>query len=78
MPSQLGLSVITDPKKSSFVSNRVGGILTGDVDVSGLDINQCDLDLDEKVGQPASTNQIRGFAASHKCHQETSKVSLNF
>ena len=41
------------------------------MDVSELDINQCDL----KDGEEQSdSNQLRGFAGSHKCHLATSKV----
>jgi hypothetical protein len=55
-------------------------ILVGDVDVSSLDINQCDPAEDELANpfdpfNPLNPFQIRGFAATHKCHPETSFVS---
>ena len=58
-------------------------ILVGDVDVSSLDINQCDPAEDEPANpfdpfipvNPFNPFQIRGFAATHKCHPETSFVS---
>jgi hypothetical protein len=55
-------------------------LLVGDVDVSSLDINQCDPAEDEPANpfdpfNPFNPFQIRGFAATHKCHPETSFVS---
>jgi hypothetical protein len=55
-------------------------LLVGDVDVSSLDINQCDPAEDEPANpfdpfNPLNPFQIRGFAATHKCHPETSFVS---
>ena len=47
------------------------GILSAAVDVAELDINQCDLKDGEEHGD---SNQLRGFAGSHKCHVATSKV----
>jgi hypothetical protein len=48
--------------------------------VSSLDINQCDPAEDEPANpfdpfNPFNPFQIRGFAATHKCHPETSFVS---
>ena len=55
-------------------SHRVGAILSGDVDVSGFDINQCDDHVEDDPPVHHHTAQIRQFADTHKCHHETSKV----
>ena len=49
-------------------SNRLLGFLSFDVDVSRLDINQCDSDLS------VSASQLQTFKGTHKCHSETSQV----
>ena len=49
-------------------SNRLLGFLSFDVDVSRLDINQCDSDLS------VSAFQLQTFKGTHKCHSETSQV----
>ena len=46
---------------------RLLGFLSFDVDVSQLDINQCD-------SPSVSTLQLQTFGETHKCHSETSRV----
>ena len=49
-------------------TNRLLGFLSFDVDVSRLDINQCDSD------SSVSASQLQTFKETHKCHSETSQV----
>jgi len=64
------------PKKSWTISyvttifstnKQLLGFLSFDVDVSRLDINQCDSDLS------VSASQLQTFKGTHKCHSETSQ-----
>ena len=55
--------------KFVFSTSRLLGFLSFDVDVSRLDINQCDDSLTSK-----STLQLQTFKDTHKCHSETSQV----
>lgn len=45
--------------------------LSLDVDVSNLEVNQCEAD------EP-SPHEIAAFHGTHKCHNDTSKVSLGY
>lgn len=49
------------------------GFLSLDVDVSKLEINQCEADI-----YYPSSSEISIFHGSHKCHNRTSKVITKF
>lgn len=49
--------------------SRLKRFLSLDVDVSTLEINQC-----ENYEKPSSLNEITSFHGSHKCDNTTSKV----
>ena len=46
------------------------GFLSLDIDVSGLEVNQCDLS-----SGPTLSNQIEALRSTHKCHNDTTQVS---
>lgn len=48
------------------------GFLSVDVDVSGLEINQCD-----SGPEPGGPNEITELKGTHKCHNDTSQVRVN-
>lgn len=52
---------------------RLKGIISLDIDISNLEINQCEVDAD--VG---NENQIFSFHGTHKCPNETTYVSRVF
>ncbi|GBM90717.1 hypothetical protein AVEN_261638-1 [Araneus ventricosus] len=54
------------------IGDRLVGVLSVDVDVSGIDINQCDQLL---VGENISNWQMSAFLGTHRCHNQTSKES---
>ncbi|GIY66314.1 hypothetical protein CDAR_457871 [Caerostris darwini] len=56
--------------KNHGSENRLVGVLSVDVDVSGIDINQCD---QLTVGENISLWQMSAFLGTHKCHNLTSK-----
>lgn len=50
-----------------------------DVDISGLEVNQCDAptqNRDEDGLEAASSNQIAFFKGTHKCHTDTTQVNV--
>ncbi|XP_039301535.1 probable G-protein coupled receptor CG31760 [Nilaparvata lugens] len=47
------------------------GFLSMDVDVSSLEINQCEKETDSSINDHLSSNQIRVFHRTHKCHSST-------
>jgi hypothetical protein len=48
------------------------GFLSLDIDVSGLEVNQCDLS-----SGPTLSNQIAVLRGTHKCHNDTTQVNEN-
>lgn len=46
------------------------GFLSVDVDVSNLEINQCDV----KPESGGGSVEVQAFHGTHKCHNETSEV----
>ncbi len=47
------------------------------MDVTGLDINQCDRDNDDDDNLVIEKSQLREFSGTHKCHRESSVVRKN-
>lgn len=48
------------------------GFLSLDIDVSALEVNQCDLSSGPKL-----SNQIEVLRGTHKCHNDTTQVDEN-
>lgn len=53
--------------------SRILGFLAFDVNISHLDINQCN--LDQQQGDEVSLSNY--FSNTHKCHQNTSQVKID-
>jgi len=51
---------------------RIKGFLSLDIDVSGLEVNQCDIS-----SGPTLSNQIEVLRGTHKCHNDTTEVNEN-
>lgn len=58
--------------KIMFIS-RVREFLSVDIDISGLEVNQCDAPLQSSENEILS-NQITSFKGTHKCHNDTTQV----
>ena len=54
---------------------RVREFLSVDIDISGLEINQCDASSLDNENELLS-NQIASFKGTHKCHTDTTQVIL--
>lgn len=58
--------------------------LSVDIDISGLEVNQCDdvpssmIDSGTNDIGKSADNQIKSFRGSHKCHDDTTQVNANF
>jgi len=52
----------------------VRGLISADIDVSRTDINQCDVPQDND--RQSDSNVVITLLGTHKCHTETSEVSL--
>ena len=52
---------------------RVREFLSVDIDISGLEINQCDASSLNSENELLS-NQIASFKGTHKCHINTTQV----
>lgn len=53
-----------------FICLRLKGIVSLDIDISNLEINQCETDIFDE-----NDNQIYSFHGTHKCPNETTYVS---
>ncbi|XP_022242201.1 probable G-protein coupled receptor CG31760, partial [Limulus polyphemus] len=63
--------------RSKKVSERLIGALSVDIDVTNMDINQCDSPW--KPNNSSITYwQMNAFLGTHKCHNKTSEVSFSF
>jgi hypothetical protein len=51
--------------------HRLKGVVSLDIDISNLQINQCEVDFEND-----SDNEIYSFHGTHKCPNETTYVSL--
>lgn len=51
---------------------RLKGIVSLDIDISSLEINQCEANTEDE-----NDNQIYSFHGTHKCPNDTTYVSLN-
>lgn len=49
------------------------GVVSLDIDISNLEINQCEADVEDDC-----SNQIYSFHGTHKCPNETTYVSIGF
>jgi len=48
-----------------------------DIDISGLEVNQCDASMQNNNGlDDASNNQIAFFKGTHKCQTDTTQVNV--
>ena len=50
----------------------VRDFLSVDIDISGLEVNQCDAPL-QNNGKEVLSNQITSFRGTHKCHNDTTQ-----
>lgn len=50
---------------------RLKGVVSLDIDISNLEINQCEVENNED-----NDNQIYSFHGTHKCPNETTYVSM--
>lgn len=60
---------------------RLIGVLSVDVDVSDIDVNQCDqMTMVSPAGNFSNSHQWQMdiFLGTHKCHNHTSKVIFHF
>lgn len=57
--------------------SRVREFLSVDIDISGLEVNQCDASSQNKQNEVLS-NQIASFRGTHKCHTDTTQVTFIF
>lgn len=55
--------------------SRVREFLSVDIDISGLEVNQCDPSPHSNENEILS-NQIASFKGTHKCHTDTTQVIL--
>lgn len=56
---------------------RIREFLSVDIDISGLEVNQCDASSLNNENEVLS-NQIASFKGTHKCHTDTTQVSLPY
>lgn len=57
---------------------RVRGFLSVDIDVSELEINQCNVDdVDNERRFVSRNDEVEVFHGSHKCHRTSMQVKLN-
>ncbi|XP_036142473.1 probable G-protein coupled receptor CG31760 isoform X3 [Monomorium pharaonis] len=58
----------------SSVRLRMREFISMDIDISGLEVNQCDFSTqNHNDGLEASNNQIAFFKGTHKCHTDTTQ-----
>lgn len=56
-----------------FFLCSIRDFLSVDIDISGLEVNQCDVDTSDD--EKKLDNQIESFRGSHKCHDDTTQVN---
>ncbi|KAJ9595751.1 hypothetical protein L9F63_013070, partial [Diploptera punctata] len=54
------------------IKHGVKGFLSLDIDISGLEVNQCD-----PGSEPTLSNQIEALSGTHKCHNDTTQCDYH-
>lgn len=68
--------IVSNQNSNTNQIKKVIGLISGDIDVSRTDINQCDVNslLSNSLSNWQQQNVVLSLAGTHKCHKETTQV----
>lgn len=68
--------IVSNQNSNTNQIKQVIGLISGDIDVSRNDINQCDVNNSSSNSSSnwQQQNVVLSLAGTHKCHKETTQV----